>query len=103
MLRGAKPGRATRRPGPGEVVASDRTKSVEYFTAQKQAGMAPALESPRVHVVECDATAGDIGLLVSLVAGPWQDERCESFQQRRSFAAVQLGGSPIGRDVDLPE
>ena len=88
MLRGAKPRRATRRPGPGEIVVSNRTKRIEYFPAQKQALVAPALERSGVHLVECDTTTGDLGLRVALVAGPGQDERCERFEQRRSFTAV---------------
>src|SRR5436190_10814203 len=103
VLRCAKPGRATGRPAPSEVVASDGAERVEHFTAQKQARMAPALERSRIHLVECDPTASHLGLLVSLAAAPWQDERCQQFEQRGSFLAAQFGGCPIERDARFLE
>ena len=103
VLRRAKPGRPTGRPGPRKIVASDWAKRVEHFTAQEQPGVTPAFERLRVHLVECDATACDLCLLVALVAGRGQDERCQRLEQCRPLMAAQSGSFPIGRDAGFLE
>ena len=82
-------------------MTSNRAKRVEHFTAQEQPGVTPAFERLRIHLVECDPTACDLGLLVTLVARPRQDERGQCLDQRRSFMAPQGGSLTIGRDSGL--
>src|SRR4029453_16790869 len=99
--RGANSGRAAGRPGPREVWPPHPAKGVELFPTQKQAGVPTALERPRLHLVQRDATSRDFGLLVAFVAGPWQDEPCQRFKQRGSFGATQFRGAPVGWDACL--
>jgi hypothetical protein len=68
VARGANSGRTAGRPGPREVVPADRAKGVEHFPTQKQPRVPTALERPRLHFVERDATSRDFGLLVAFVA-----------------------------------
>ena len=84
-------------------MAADRAKRVEHLTTEKQASVAPALECAGIHLLQGDATSGDLSLLVALVAGPWQDERGQRVEQRDAFTAEQFGGSPGGRDARLLE
>ena len=62
--------------------------------------MPPALERARIHLVERDAAAGDLRLLVALIAGPREREggraprRAPSAPARRSCAARRSSGTP---------
>ena len=49
-------------PGGLEVVAADQAVEVEDLADEVEAGLEPALEGPRVDLVEGDAAAGDLGL-----------------------------------------
>ena len=66
------------RPRPREVVAADRSESVEDLAAQEQTGAAAALERACVDLVERDAPAGDFRFLESLVAAPGKLVRREA-------------------------
>src|SRR5262249_52705379 len=91
-----EPRRAAGRPGPLEVVASDRAEGVQDFAAQKEARRDAALHGGRFDFVQTDAASGDLGLRVALVAAPWQLRADQGLDPAAALAPGQLSQTPPG-------
>src|SRR3954447_15225188 len=83
--------RSPRRPCPAEVVAADRPEAVQDLAAEEESGRDAALQRARVHLAQRHAAAGDLGLLVALVARPRQAVARELLHQPRALLAAELG------------
>src|SRR5512144_2821916 len=88
--RRGQPRRATRRPGPQEVVAADRAECVEYFAAHIQPGRLPALHRPGVDLRQAHAPTRHFRLRIAAVTGPRQLAPRESLHQTDAILAPQL-------------
>ena len=84
-------------------MAADRTEGIQHFTAQEQAGMAPALERAGMHLAQIDAAAGHLGLGVAFVAGPRQRVAGEGVDQPAALRAGQPGQRLGARNARLGE
>ena len=90
LCRRPQPRRPSGRPGPEEVVAADGAEGVEDLAAEEEAGIAAALERPRIDLGESDAAAGDLGFAIPLVARPRQRIPREEIDQPPPLLAAEL-------------
>src|SRR5688500_9340515 len=88
-LQGSAASQAAGRPGPGEVVAADRAERVEQLAAEEEAGMASALQGPRIDLVERNAAAGDLRLAEALLARPGRHVAAQPLDEREAILARQ--------------
>ena len=80
-------------------MSPDRAERVEDLTTEVESRREAAFQRLEVHFLERHAAAGDLGLLETFIARPWEDIGRELLEERDAFGAPQVRDAAIRRHL----